>query len=76
MLGSGVSSDLVGECCLGDYLEAEVVLEVLAGVADDLEAQTETVAFGLGVAEAEQLAQGFVGDGDDLTGVGSCGLGS
>ena len=39
-LGPGVGADLVAERGLGDDVEAEVVLEVLARVADDLEAQT------------------------------------
>ena len=51
-----MGAHLVGERGLGDDVEAEVVLELLARIADDLEAQAEPIGLGLGVAQRDQLA--------------------
>ena len=55
-VGSCVGTHLVGERRLRDDVEAEVVFEVLARIADDLEPQTEAIAFGLGVAQRDESA--------------------
>ena len=69
-ISGGVRAHLVAERRLGDDVEAEVVAEVLAGVADDLEAQTEAVALGLAVAQRRPAPVAPRGDGDDLTDLG------
>ena len=49
----------------------KVVLEVLTGLADDLQAQAETIGIGFGVAQRGQFGDGRGSDRDDLvSGVG------
>ena len=74
MITVQVSAHFVGERSPGDHVEAEVVAELFAGVADDLEAQTEAVAVGLGVAQRHEFAMRLGGDRDDQRAGGGIGF--
>ncbi|HRE03311.1 MAG TPA: hypothetical protein PLV68_18580 [Ilumatobacteraceae bacterium] len=56
---------LVAERSFGGDLERQVVTEVLPGVTDDLQPQTQSVGLGLGVAQLDDLLVRGRSDADD-----------
>ena len=60
-----VRAHLVGERGRQVLVEAEVVAEVLTGRGGDLQAQTELVGVGFGVAQLDELGEGGRRDLDD-----------